>query len=136
MIGTSEILHRQIEKFLFLFIPFLLIVWIVIERVNLREMVRSQDKSKWAIPLGVITFIAVLNSIIFSFLSMVVLDSIEMDRVFGDSGMLAAMVIAPLIPSGLISFAILQNRQWVSYTLVLTLVVGLYLVFSCFYCIG
>ena len=88
MIRTSEILHRQIEKFLFLFIPFLLIVWIVIERVNLREMVHSQDKSKWAIPLGVITFIAVLNSIIFSFLSMVVLDSIEMDRVFGDSGML------------------------------------------------
>ena len=136
MIGTSEILHRQIEKFLFLFIPFLLIVWIVIERVNLREMVRSQDKSKWAIPLGVITFIAVLNSIIFSFLSMVVLDSIEMDLIIGDFGMLTMMVIVPLIPSGLISFAILQNRQWVSYTLVLTLVVGLYLVFSCFYCIG
>ncbi len=136
MIGTSEILHRQIEKFLFLFIPFLLIVWIVIERVNLREMVRSQDKSKWAIPLGVITFIAVLNSIIFSFLSMVVLDSIEMDRVFGGSGMLAVMVIVPLIPSGLISFVILQNRKWVYYTLALTLFVGLYLVFSCFYCIG
>ena len=136
MIGTSEILHRQIEKFLFLFIPFLLIVWIVIERVNLREMVRSQDKSKWAIPLGVITFIAVLNSIIFSFLSMVVLDSIEMDLIIGNFGMLTVMVIVPLIPSGLISFAILQNRQWVSYTLVLTLVVGLYLVFSCFYCIG
>ncbi|KPQ42494.1 MAG: hypothetical protein MPEBLZ_02952 [Candidatus Methanoperedens nitroreducens] len=100
MIGTSEMLHRQIEKFLFLLIPFLLIVWIVIERVNLRKMAHSHDKGKWAIPLGVITFIAVLNSIIFSFLSMVVLDSIEMDRVFGDSGMLAMMVIVPLIPSG------------------------------------
>lgn len=80
MIGPSEILQRQIEKFLFLLI--------------------------------------------------------EMDRVFGDSGMLAMMVIVPLIPSELISFAILQNRQWISYTLILTLIAGLYLVFSCFYCIG
>ncbi len=35
-----------------------------------------------------------------------------------------------------VTFVILQNRKWVYYTLALTLFVGLYLVFSCFYCIG
>lgn len=127
---------RQTEVVLFLLIILLLIVWIVIKRVNLREMAYSHDKSKWAIPLGVIAFIAVLNSITVSFLSMVFLDSIEMDRIIGNSGMLTVMVIVPLISSGLMSSVILQNRKWVYYTLVLTLVVGLYLVFSCFYCIG
>jgi len=78
----------------------------------------------------------IMNSITFSFLSMVVLDSIEMDKVIGNFGMLTVMVIVPLISSGLISFVILQNRKWIYYTLELTLFVGLFLVFSCFYCIG
>jgi hypothetical protein len=67
---------RQTEFRLFYLIIFLLIFWIVIERVNLREMAFSHDKSILAIPSGVVVFIAVLNSIAFSFISMVILDSI------------------------------------------------------------
>jgi len=114
----------------------LLILWIVIERVKLREMASSHDKSKWVIPSGVVAFIALLNSIAFSLISMVILDSVEMDRVIGDFGMYIVMVLAPLIPSGLISVLIFRNRRWVYYTLLLTVVLGLYLVVSCFYCIG
>jgi hypothetical protein len=36
-------------------------------------MACSHDKSKWAIPSGVVVFMAVLNSIAFSFISMVIL---------------------------------------------------------------
>jgi len=86
--------HAQTEIRLFYLITLLLILWIVIERVKLREMACSQEKSEWAIPLGVVVFIAVLNSIAFSLISMVILDSVY-------------------------------------YTLVLTLVVGLYLIVSC-----
>ena len=46
IIELFGLLQRQIEKFLFRLIPFLLIVWIVIERANLREMACSHDKSK------------------------------------------------------------------------------------------
>jgi hypothetical protein len=127
---------RQTEFRLFYLIIFLLIFWIVIERVNLREMAFSHDKSILAIPSGVVVFIAVLNSIAFSFISMVILDSIELDRVIGNYGMFTVMILAPLIPSGLISFIIFRNHRWVYYTLVLTLIVGLYLILSCFYCIG
>ncbi len=112
--------HAQTEILLFFLITFLLILWIVIERVKLREMACSHDKSKWAIPLVVIAFIAALNSIAFSLLSMVILDSIKMYRVIGDFGMNIVMVLMPLIPSGLISVLIFRNRRWVYYTLLLT----------------
>jgi len=102
----------------------------------LREMAFSHDKIKWAIPSGVVVFMAVLNSIAFSFISMVILGSVELYKVIGNSGMFTVMILAPLIPSGLISFIIFRNRRWVYYTLVLTLVAGLYLIVSCFYCIG
>lgn len=129
-------MYAQTEILLFFLLTLLLILWIVIERVKLREMAYSHNKSKWAIPLVVIAFIAVLDSIAFSWLSMVILGSIKMYRVIGDFGMFTVMVLAPLIPSGLISVLIFRNRRWVYYTLVLTLVLGLYLVASCFYCIG
>jgi len=127
---------RQTEFRLFYLIILLLILWIVIKRVNLRKMACSQEKSKWAIPSGVVVFIAVLNSIAVSFISMVILGSVELYKVIGNSGMFTVMILAPLIPSGLISFIIFRNRRWVYYTLVLTLVAGLYLIVSCFYCIG
>ena len=129
-------MQRQTEFRLFCLLTLLLILWIVIERVKLREMACSHDKSKWVIPIGVVVFMAVLNSIAFSFISMVILGSVELYKVIGNSGMFTVMILAPLIPSGLISFIIFRNRRWVYYTLVLTLVVGLYLIVSCFYCIG
>lgn len=64
---------RQTEFLLFCLLTLLLILWIVIERVKIREMACSHDKSKWAIPSGVVVFMAVLNSIAFSFISMVIL---------------------------------------------------------------
>ncbi len=115
---------------------FLLIVWILKERTKLREMAQSQEKGKQAVLSGVAVFIAVLNSIAFSLFSIVILDSIELDRVIGDVGMHAAIVIVPVIPSGVTSAIILKNRRWVSYTILLTLLTGLYIVLSCFYCFG
>lgn len=128
-------MHGQTEGALIFLITVLLIVWIVIEREKLREMA-AHDKSKLAILLGVAVFVAILNSIVFSWLSMVILDSIDLDRVIGNFGMFAAMVMVPLIPSGLISAVILENRRWVYLTTLLTLVAGLYLILSCFYCFG
>ncbi len=128
-------MHGQTEVALIFLITFLLIVWIVVERVRLREMVSSHDKSKLAILLGVAAFIAVLNSIVFSLLSVVILDSIHLARVIGNFGMFAAMVVVPLIPSWLVSAIILRNRKWVYLTILLSLAAGLYLVLSCFYCV-
>lgn len=129
-------MHGQTEVALFFFITILLIVWIVIERVKLREMASSHDKSKLAILLGVVIFIAMLNSIVFSLLSVVILDSINLDRVIGNFGMFAAIIMVPLIPSWLFSTVILRNRKCVYFTILLSLAAGLYLVLSCFYCIG
>lgn len=98
----------QTQVILFSLTMFLLAVWILKERVKLRDMASSHDISKWAVLSGVVAFIAVLNSIVF----------------------------VPIIPSGLMSAIILGNRRWVSFASLLTLVIGLYLVLSCFYCFG
>lgn len=71
-------MHGQTEIALIFLITILLIVWIVIERVKLREMASSHDKSK--LPVLAI-FIVVLNSIVFSLLSVIILDSIRLARV-------------------------------------------------------
>ncbi len=121
-------MHGQTEVALIFLITLLLIVWIVLERVGLREMASSRDKNKLAILLGVAIFIAALNSIVFSLLSVVILDSIHLDRAIGDFGMFAAMVVVPLIPSWLVSTIILRNRRWVYLTILLTLAAGLYII--------
>lgn len=66
--------------------------------------------------------------------SIVILDSINVVSIIGNIGMYAAIVLVPIIPSGMMTASILRNRIWVSYTILLTLLTGLYIVLSCFYC--
>lgn len=122
-------MNGQTEVSLIFLIVVLLIVIIVLERVKLRDMASSHDKSKLAILLGVAAFIAVLNSIVFSLLSVVILDSIHLAIVIGNLGMFAAMAVVPLIPSWVISTVILRDRKWVYLTVLLSLAAGLYIVF-------
>ncbi len=126
-------MHEQTEVALIFLTAILLIVLIVIKRVKLREMASSHDKSKLPVLLGVAIFIAVLNSIVFSLLSVAILISIA--GVIGNFGMFAAIVVVPIIPSWLVSTIILRNRKWAYLTILLSLAAGLYIVLSCFYCV-
>ena len=126
----------QTRIVLFILAIILLIVWIFKERLKLREMAHSHEKRKLVVITGVAAFIAVLNSIVFSLFSIIILDSIEVDRIIGNIGMYAAIVFVPAVPSGLMSAIILKNRRWISLTILFTLLTGLYIVLSCFYCIG
>ncbi len=128
-------MHGQTEVALIFLITILLIVWIVIERAKLREMASSRDKNKLAILLGVAIFIAALNSIVFSLVTVVILDSVHLAIVIGDFGMFAFMVVVPIIPSWLVSTIILRNRKWAYLTILLASAAGLYIVLSCFYCV-
>ncbi len=121
---------------LFLLIVFLLSAAIFKERAKLKKMASSDDRSKWIVLAGVIIFIALMNSLVFSTLAIIALDSLKLTRVIGDNGMILAIIILPLIPSWIVSEMILRNRKWAFFTVIVTIITVLFLVLTCFYCIG